>query len=183
MDDKLKKILEEIKQQPLRSSVITAGSLIDVMLEKVLRKLLLDTPKVDEMFKGSGSLSAFSAKISMAHALGLISKDLHDDIHLFRKIRNICAHELSLDDKLMNDIKSQVGNFKLLKHTAILGDNKDVQVHIGLEFTLIFFCLIKRLGNVQKIEEYKFEIHDNYLTFSDEENLYITDFTNKMKEK
>lgn len=182
MDEKLKKILNEISQQPLRSSVITAGAFIDTMLEKLLRKYLLDVHKLDEMFKGSGPLSTFSAKISMAHALGLISKELTADINLFRHIRNRCAHELELDDKQISDIKGIVGSFTLLKHTSILGGNKDLKANIGLEFVLIFFCLVKRLENVQKVAEYKFELRENYLAFSDEENRYITDFANKMKE-
>lgn len=183
MDEGLKSILEEVGKGPLRSSVITASALIDALLQKVLTRFLVDVPKLDELFKHNGALGSFSSKISMSFALGLISKELHDDINQFRKIRNICAHEFSIDEKLMNDIKSQVCNFQFLKHVELDAENKDVQYYLRLEFALILFCLIKRLENVQKLTEYEFEVRDNFPTFTEEENKYITDFTNKMKAK
>lgn len=183
MDAQLKKILDEIGQRPLRSSIITATALIDAMLEKVLRKFLVATSKMDDIFSYNGAMGTFSAKICMAYALGIISKELHDDLNLFRKIRNTCAHEFLLDDQHLNTIKSQVGNFKLIKSTMIVGENEDVQIYTSLEFALIIMCLIKRLENVQRLTAYEFEVHDNYLAFTEEENSYITDFTSKMKAK
>ena len=181
MDETLKSILGEVSQRPLRSSIITAAALIETMLEKVLRRFLANIPKKDELFSFNGPLGTFAAKISIAYALGLISKELHDDLNLFRKIRNTCAHEFILDDQKMNAIKNQTGHFNLIKHTMIVGENEDIQVYTSLEFALIIICLIKRMENVQGLDLFEFEVHDNYLAFSEEENQYITDFANKMR--
>ena len=115
MDETLKQIIEEIGQRPMRSSIITAAALMDSMLGKVLEKYIVCDANKKDIFSFQGPLGTFSAKIDMAYALGLISKDLRTDMNLFRKMRNLCAHELILDEKIKSDIKSMCGEFLLLK--------------------------------------------------------------------
>lgn len=62
MDEQLKKILDEIAQRPLRSSIITAAALIDAMLEKVLRRFLVATAKMDDIFSYNGAMGTFLQK-------------------------------------------------------------------------------------------------------------------------
>ena len=62
MDEQLKKILDEIGQRPLRSSIITATALIDAMLERVLKKFLVATSKMDEIFSYNGAWAHFLQK-------------------------------------------------------------------------------------------------------------------------
>lgn len=47
------------------------------------------------LFKGTGCLATFSAKITMCFGLGLISKDEKQTLNLVRKIRNIFAHDIN----------------------------------------------------------------------------------------
>lgn len=181
MDETLKQIIEEIGQRPMRSSIITAAAMMDSMLGKVLEKYIVSDANKDDIFSFQGCLGTFSSKINMAYALGLISKDLYDDMHLFRKMRNLCAHELILDEKIKADIRSMSGNFKLLKKVVKFGGSEDTLIYTGMEFGIVFICLIKRMENVTTLTAYPCEAHDDYLGFKKEDYEFIKNFSSNMK--
>lgn len=148
MDATLRAILEEVGRRPLRASVITATALMDTMLEKVISAFIIEDADKKALFDYSGCMSTFSAKIEMSYVLGLISKELRDDLNRYRRIRNKCAHNIVIDADTKNKIKSEIGNFSLLKKAFQLGNNEDPIVYTGLEFALIFICLFKRCRNL-----------------------------------
>lgn len=49
----------------------------------------------ERLFNLQGPFSSFSAKIDAAFCAGWITGDLHHDLHLLRKLRNYCAHDLN----------------------------------------------------------------------------------------
>ena len=55
-----------------------------------------DLVKNDNLFKqmlnGNGPLATFSSKIDLAYSLALIDENVHQDLHLLKKIRNEFAH-------------------------------------------------------------------------------------------
>lgn len=181
MDKTLEQIITEVGQRPMRSSIITAAALIDSMLGKVIEKYLIDDADTDELFSHQGCLGTFSSKIQLAYALGLISKELHDDINLFRKIRNRCAHDIAIDDETRNYVKSIVGNFKMYKKVFKAGKNEDLLIYTGLEFSVIFICLIKRYNNVNRLTAFPCEVHDDYLAFNDSDNEFLSRFGEVIK--
>jgi hypothetical protein len=46
------------------------------------------------LFRRSGPLSSFSAKIDLARLLGMTSDVIHSDLHILRNIRNEFAHSI-----------------------------------------------------------------------------------------
>lgn len=178
MDATLRAILEEVGRRPLRASVITATALMDTMLEKVISAFIIEDTDKKALFDYSGCMSTFSAKIEMSYVLGLISKELRDDLNRYRRIRNKCAHNIVLDADAKNEIKSEIGNFSLLKKVFQLGNNEDPIVYTGLEFALIFICLFKRCRNLNHLSAFPCEVHEGYLGFTDEDN----DLLEKFKE-
>jgi DNA-binding MltR family transcriptional regulator len=54
--------------------------------------LMLDPSAKDAMFGGSGSLATFSSKIAMAFALGIIDRQMRNDIDVIREMRKAYAH-------------------------------------------------------------------------------------------
>lgn len=183
MDKQLQDILQEISCHPIRSSIITAAALIETMLEQLLDKFLVATSNKKELFDYQGCLGTFSAKIEMAYALGLISKELHDDMNLFRKIRNDCAHSLQIDANSINDIKSKAGNFKLLRKVFTVGKAEDVLIYTSLEFSIIFISLIKRINNIKPLTPFPCEAHDDYLGFDEKDSSLIENFSKFLRRK
>lgn len=82
---------KSLRSETDRACAVLAVSLLDSMLEKLLRKKMI-TIAGNELFQAQGPLSSFSAKIDFSFAFGLIAKDEYDELHLLRRIRNQFAH-------------------------------------------------------------------------------------------
>lgn len=75
-----------------RAAGTLGASFMDNCLEDLLLTFLVDDPKIREMFDGDRPLATFSARISLAFALGLLPPNVVADLTLIRKIRNHFAH-------------------------------------------------------------------------------------------
>ena len=117
----------------------------------------------------------------MCHALGLISKELRDDLNSYRKIRNKCAHDLTIGEETRNMIKSISKDFNPWHKVIKIGDSEDLQIYTALEFMIIFVCLIKRINNVQKLSAFPMEAHDNYRGFDDADYDFLNRFGEAIK--
>ncbi|CCZ95608.1 putative uncharacterized protein [Corallococcus sp. CAG:1435] len=182
MDATLRKIIDEIGRKPVRSSIITATALIDEVLKSLLTKFFVKGKNIKELFAPQGALGTFSAKINIAYSLGLISKNLFNDLQLFRKIRNDCAHNLVLDEKFFQSTKARTKSFELLNSIIQYPENEDLLVYTSLEFMFIFACLLKRINNIERIKEYEYEVHDDYLAFSHKDYEFIQNISKYLNE-
>ncbi|MBH1672538.1 hypothetical protein I5U90_05720 [Stenotrophomonas maltophilia] len=78
-----------------RGAVLTAASILDSLLEGLLRAFLAPNPGSKKLLEGfNAPFGTFSSKIAAAHALGLITSVEFHDLELIRKIRNEFAHEI-----------------------------------------------------------------------------------------
>ena len=128
----LKKFVEEIPL-PLelastsdRACAIVAATMLDALLEKLLRKRLAGD-KHDILFSSYGPLSTFAAKIDIALAVGVISLTEYSDLQRVRKIRNEFAHSLELISFSESPIKEHVAqiNYSTLKITGKFNSHRD----------------------------------------------------------
>ena len=89
--------LDEFAKETDRAGVIISASMLDQVLETVLRSYLSPTSSSDdELFDSPNApLSTFSSRINMCHRLGLISPRLCRDLHIIRRIRNQFAHNIT----------------------------------------------------------------------------------------
>jgi len=88
-----KDAIETIKPLSERGWVIVAAAQLDERLECILKSFSADVPQVaDKVFKDTGALSTFYARIEIAFLLGLISEKEFRILHLSRKIRNDFSH-------------------------------------------------------------------------------------------
>ena len=174
----INEIIKEVSNSPMRSSIITANALIESFLEKLIVKyfIILRGEERKEIFK-RGCLSTLSAKNKIAYALGLISKELYKDINSYREIRNKCAHEYVLDDRIMQFITDKAKQFNLLKSCFSISENEKIKAYTTIEFAIILRALKKRINNIKRCEECKYEAHDDYLKFDNDE-CHINDIIN-----
>ncbi|RQU12170.1 hypothetical protein DF157_24550 [Burkholderia cenocepacia] len=81
-----------------RAAVILAAAQLDVELEKVLKHVLVPCAGgTDLLFDADRALGTFSAKILMAHRLGIITLEFEHSLQLVRKIRNDFAHQIDTE--------------------------------------------------------------------------------------
>jgi len=89
-----------------RGLVVGCAALLDDFLRTLIISYLVDNASSSALLEGGNApLGSFSAKIDMAHALGLISDDSRVEAHNIRRIRNDFAHKyaISLSDDSPRD--------------------------------------------------------------------------------
>lgn len=89
--------VKEFQKESDRACVILSVAMLDRALETILKARLVPTgSSEDEFLEGAyAPLSTFSARIGLAHRIGLISTKLCRDLHTIRKIRNDFAHNIT----------------------------------------------------------------------------------------
>ncbi len=117
---------KEFEKESDRAAVILTASIFDNSLTDLLKNYFVSNASAcDELFDGSNApLSTFSAKIIIAHRLGIISSRFTRDLHLIRKIRNEFAHnihECSFGD---SRIRSRVLELYKNTHPSMITENR-----------------------------------------------------------
>lgn len=95
-----------------RGCALMATAYLEASLDKLISAFLVEDKRVQkDVFSNKGFLETFSSKIDFAYLLGLITKSMHRDLHLLRKIRNEFAHNLtnlSFDSPAIRDRCSEL---------------------------------------------------------------------------
>lgn len=158
-----KDLINEICNSPLRASVIVSGSVLDKLLEILLKKHFVENTgeiKDLDMFGNQSPLGTFSSKISLAYCLGLISKQLYDDLEKYRKIRNKFAHELVVDTSILQSLEDTCKTFNLLNKAFPGSDKNDVKIKILLEFMVLYVAFIKKINRTENVSICEYEINN-----------------------
>lgn len=104
--DDYQKFFDEFMGESDRAAIVLGAAQMDELLKDILMKRLI-SPKKD-LFDFNGPFGTFSARIDTAHATGAIDKSFANKIHLVRKIRNQCAHNIQSVDLNASDISGQI---------------------------------------------------------------------------
>lgn len=88
---------KEFESESDRACVILSASMLDQALAELLKKYLVPTANSKDKFieEPNGPIHSFSARIDLAHRVGLISTRFCRDLHKIRKIRNDFAHDIA----------------------------------------------------------------------------------------
>ena len=80
--------------------VVVSLSFIDQCLASLLHTFFIDGSTADRLLDHRGALGAFIARVDLSYCLGLITKELFQNLHVLGEIRNVFAHsrfKLSFD--------------------------------------------------------------------------------------
>lgn len=89
----IREISQQLRNENDRSVAVIAASLLELQLEDLLLKAMIEHKDVQGLFQGYAPLTSLSAKASLAFFLGLIPSDIFNDLTYIRKIRNEFAHK------------------------------------------------------------------------------------------
>ncbi|WP_146127430.1 hypothetical protein [Burkholderia cenocepacia] len=89
------KLAFSLYEESERACVILGAAKIDSDLEVLLRQVLHPCAGgQDNLFESDRALGTFSAKISLAHRMGLISPEFERALQILRRVRNSFAHQV-----------------------------------------------------------------------------------------
>jgi DNA-binding MltR family transcriptional regulator len=90
----LSEFLDEFNSESDRWAALSAASIIDEWLMKVIQNFLADVKASDDILNWfNAPLGTFSARIKMTYALGLLEKREYEEIEIIRKVRNEFWHK------------------------------------------------------------------------------------------
>lgn len=152
-------LLKEVSSGTIRASVIVSASVLDRLLEELLKGYFVQDEAI-KVFDNQQPLGNFSAKISMAYCLGLISKEACIDLNSYRKIRNYLAHELVINEEIERWIKDICISFNFSNKCFTGLKDNSVQVQVIMEFVALYVLLIKKINRISSCEFCQYE-YDN----------------------
>jgi hypothetical protein len=116
-DDHERETIEELELLSDRAAAIVGCSYLEGRLEESLRYDLVDDPEtVDDLLREP--VGTFAARIKLARAIGLITRETKGDLDVIRKIRNLFTHDLSVRDFNSDAIGSRCANLKAIDRTV-----------------------------------------------------------------
>lgn len=88
-------LVQEIETQTDRGAAIVGAAWVEEELQASIESFLSKEKKAwERLFRKSGPLSSFSAKIDLALLLGIVSAVIASDLHIIRDVRNEFAHSI-----------------------------------------------------------------------------------------
>jgi hypothetical protein len=89
--------MEGLRKEPDLAAVITGTALVEATLENLLKSKFRHREHnlIGQLFLNRGPPMDFHSKILVAHAFGVISPPLAEELHSIKSIRNAFAHSKS----------------------------------------------------------------------------------------
>lgn len=109
--EKFLQVFNELNSATDRAAAIVGGSIVELALQSALEaQLHRDEELTNSLFRPSGALGAFAAKISLGFLVGIYGQDGRKELTIIKNIRNAFAHRLDIDgfddvairDKVLN---------------------------------------------------------------------------------
>ncbi len=158
---------EEIRTKDERVAAILGIAVLDVRLEKILRKFLIhettglkrknELTEIDKLFSfvDQGPLATIVNRARFAYCVGVISKDELEDIKILAEIRNIFAHHLFDCTFEQEDIRKLIYQLKIFTTFVKSQKSWSSREHFNIAISVIDNLLDFRERNTQKREESK----------------------------
>lgn len=120
--DELQPIWQALSHETDRTTAILSASVLDDLLEKLIRASFIKNTRVNSIFKDDHILQSFFAKINITYFSGLKPEVFYHDLKLIGEIRNRFAHSIVADLEFTHETISQrIDKFSQIpKHLAEL---------------------------------------------------------------
>ena len=109
--DAVQNAISEIDKSSDRAAAIVASAFVEEHLAIALKaRLHQDGELITTMFRSSGPLGSFSAKINLAFLIGFCSQKARKDLDTIREIRNVFAHNVLTTDFTSQRVRDLANN-------------------------------------------------------------------------
>ena len=118
-DGDFRKVMSLLSKESELGCAVVGAIALDVMLEQIIKNYMKLNSSIEKKLLGVGRpLESFGSRALCAHALGLISKEIHQALDLVGRVRNKFAHnfEKSFKDEDILGLCKEIK--KLIKSEA-----------------------------------------------------------------
>ena len=157
--------LAEFQSETDRAAAVLAAAYADELLKSLIEATFVDNSRyVKDLTRRGGPISSFSARISLAYAIALISKNDAADLHRLREIRNDFAHRLHGITFASQTVSDRSREFRcvalIFKRTAGLRERypNDSRKLFDLAVAYLCFKLQKRISRARPLAYAKLSV-------------------------
>lgn len=141
-----RRMVREFAGESARGAALVAAAMLDLNLEDLLRACLIDDPAEVEYLLGT-SIQSYGSRIRLSYALGLISEDESNDLHIVKTVRNYFAHNLHVTFEAA-EVKSQVAQLRLLRRLVPDADQLSPRRQLEQTACMLSVLLVRRVAEV-----------------------------------
>jgi len=134
-----------------RGSVLMAAAFIEDKITQLLETYMInDTTIQKKIFGGNGALATFSSKIDISFLLGLIPKNIYNDLGVLRKLRNDFAHNAKSITFQTDYIKDRCNALQVVSNVAL---RDDTRAYFLRSMTTILSCINMKMNSFERCQE------------------------------
>jgi hypothetical protein len=158
-DPAINTFLSEFQGETDRAAAVLGPAMLDQLLKDLLDASFVSGALAKKLTGKMMPIGTFSARITIAEAISLISSAEAKDLHRMREIRNSFAHELHGLSFETQSIRDSCGNFAIIEDSKSVVANHSffedyptqARATFNLEVTLMVSILKQRIGNAHRI--------------------------------
>lgn len=155
---------EEIFKQSDRAVAIVSGSVLETILQLMLKKFLISDKHLEKLlFNGFAPLSTFRAKIDTAFYLGLLNEQEHHDLKIIKRIRNEFAHNIGAINFKSHKIADRCNELELLVSSSppppVLKQLDNPRVAFQMNVTMLASILFSKIEQINPLIKHAFNLH------------------------
>lgn len=133
-----------------RGSVLMAAAFIEDKITQLLETYMVQNKKIQEkIFDGNGALATFSSKIDISFLLGLIPKNIYNDLGILRKLRNDFAHNAKSITFQTDYIKDRCNALQVVSKVALRDDTK---AYFLRSMSTILTCINMKMDSFEQCQ-------------------------------
>jgi DNA-binding MltR family transcriptional regulator len=134
-----------------RGSVLMAAAFIEDKITILLETYMVQNSRIQKkIFEGNGALATFSSKIDISFLLGLIPKNIYNDLGILRKLRNDFAHNAKAITFETDYIKDRCNALEVVGKVALRDNTK---AYFLRSMTTILTCINMKMDSFEQCQE------------------------------
>ena len=148
---------QELHAESDRGMALSGTAYLDDRLGQLIETYLTSNTNPQKLlWDASSPLSTFSARILLAHALGLINDKERDQLNMLRKVRNLFAHDFrqKMDDRVVVDT---MANFREIKDLRDVEGQRFPDIVFAETVRDRFFLAVMRLAHQLDVRKWVIE--------------------------
>jgi DNA-binding MltR family transcriptional regulator len=127
-----------------------AAAFIEDKITQLLETYMVQNKTIQKkIFGGNGALATFSSKIDISFLLGLIPKNIYEDLGILRKLRNDFAHNAKSITFQTDYIKDRCTKLQVVSKVALRDDTK---AYFLRSMTTILTCINMKMDTFKQCE-------------------------------
>ena len=167
-DTSVNSFLTEFQEESDRAAAVLGPAMLDELLKELLDATFVSREVGTKLTGKMGPISTFSARIALAHAIGLISEPEAKDLHRMRDIRNKFAHRLHGLSFNTQTIRDSCENFALIEDSRQVASNqgffedypRHARATFNLEVTLMVSKLKARIAKATRVKAANLQLNE-----------------------